>query len=250
MNMRYTLLILVIASLATPSLPTLSASVYMGSATVTDSDSAESDTVYGSADYTNTRRTGLSVGGSLRFTSLSVDGPIDVAGRASGRDLTCGPLTIRGALTDAAQVNCSACSVSGSCTVDTMTCDSLSVHGKLTATHLTARNELTVFGYAHTADSALGSVTLYAGEALFSNTTLKNLTVKKSDEILSNWFGWFGSLLKLFFTPEKKRPIITLTGTTAITGDIFFEGGDGIVKCSPTVHIGGSVIGGTIERAS
>lgn len=166
--------------------------------------------IFGPAELNKITADSLTVHGALAFDNLTAPKKLEVFGPTEGKNSNVGDITVAGPLQ-----------------LDHCKVKSLNIAGPFRAKHLTVENTSSFIGPFEVLDSHFQDLSVTADKAAFANTQVKNIVMKKNN--------------------DPKEQIISLSGTTVVSGDITFEAGKGQVMLDKTAKLQGKVKGGTLN---
>lgn len=167
--------------------------------------------IFGPAELVKVTADSITVNGTLAFDDLTVQKKLEVFGPTEGKNSNVGEITVAGPL------QLEHCKVK-----------SFNVAGPFRAKQLIVENASTFIGPFEVLDSQFQDLSITADKAAFANTQVKSIVMKKNN--------------------DPREQVVSLSGTTVVTGDISFEAGKGKVIIAKPAKLQGKVNGGTLSQ--
>lgn len=171
-------------------------------------------TINGPATLTDIKAQTLNIHGPFDFKKIDVTKSSDVSGPMRGEEGHFANL-----------------SVTGSLEAEKITTETLSVIGPATLKYFTVKGHADIKGPLVSQKGHLQDVT-YMSKGDLTDTTVKNIVVKHNNA----------------HADKHEKDVLELKGTTAVTGDITFESGQGeIITEGKDISISGKIKGGVLK---
>ena len=163
-------------------------------------------TVYGPADFSKIHADSITVKGTFAFDNLSIQNKLESHGPTEGKNSEIGNLVVYGPLQ-----------------LDHCIVNSIDMAGPFQAKYITVSKNSVFRGPFSALGCHLQNITLLTDGAVFDDSDIKSITMKKND--------------------DPKEQIVTLKGKTIVSGDITFESGKGKVIIENPAKLEGKIIG-------
>ena len=182
----------------------------------------------------------LEVNGNLRFKNLHVEEGVQVNGTLSGKKLECKNIAVNGSA-HISKVKTIGLQVNGSLSGNSIEAQTLEVDGSLDAKNFSVATKMQVNGEVEAVNATIGDCYLTSQEATFVDSKVASILVKDTKTRDTSFWS--------FIVPSKPSPqVITLKGSTVVSGDIEFEKEGGEVHIFDNAVVNGKITSGTTVK--